>query len=942
MTSLKSFSQQPAYFLFAQDQFEGIDIYSLIQDHDHNYWFATDQGIYFHDGYTFEKVEHPKMRANSVFNFVINSKGDIFCSNLNQQVFRLRNKKCDLIFNIPDKGSEVNLLVNNEDELYISTSKKAYVLNASNVLIHTPVIIEHTMLGAPFLTADGRIIQHFGNNSKLLVYQNKRSFTKELVNFIRSEKEDDQFNFIRLGSTTYAINYHANQVFPFDEGHLRVNVTASIENNSLSHLKRTYTTSENLWIANNVSGVYVANEKFNSVFGGELLFSEYLISHVFEDDEGNILLATFDHGIIVIPDMQYPDIDPAFEGLFVTRLLSDASRGMFIGTRNGGLLNYRNQVSVVSSNSTKGIETLFYWPKHNLIFDDTKKVRIHDINTLAEGSALAGSLKDAIALDDQRILVALNSGVYVYSYDGHLKRFWKSDTLSTERGYTVSFEKTSNTVYYSTSSGLFYGKLGKKKKPILFNGEAISALDMEVYHHKTIVATAKHGFFVIEKGKIIQHHSPTFNGKELSVFKLKTYKDKVYANTQIGLVIMRLDGTVLHHLNKASGLSTNKIVDFEIYNGELWITHNRGIQRINLDKFKIKKSRPKIEIKSVKVNNQISSTTIHHFDHTSRRFEFEFSTYTLKNRDNITYWYKLVGTDEEWSINDYEDNRVLYNALGPGNYTLLLKAENNGVFSATIEYKFSIAKPFYQEWWFWGILALLGILIISLIYRRQLKIQQRKAKQQNELNASKLTAIQSQMNPHFIFNSLNSIQDLVLKGDVDNSYTFITKFSNLVRRTLNYSDKDFIDFEQEIKLIELYLSLEKLRFKDDIVFEINTNGIEDVQIPPMLIQPFIENALVHGLLHKDGLKTLTLNFTLKEVLCCEIIDNGIGREKALEIKRRQRGGHESFAINAINKRFVILREHYNNKVGFEYEDLMENGEVLGTKVVLKIPIQYRY
>ena len=256
--------------------------------------------------------------------------------------------------------------------------------------------------------------------------------------------------------------------------------------------------------------------------------------------------------------------------------------------------------------------------------------------------------------------------------------------------------------------------------------------------------------------------------------------------------------------------------------------------------------------------------------------------------------------------------------------------------------EFSIDFPFWQKWWFYALFASLILFLSYLFYTRRLKIQSIKAAQLNELNASKLIAIQSQMNPHFIFNALNSIQDLVLKGDIDNSYTFITKFSNLVRRTLLYSDKDFIEFDQEIKLIELYLSLEKLRFKESLTYSINTNNIEDIKVPPMLIQPFIENALLHGLLHKSGLKTISIDFELKDQLICTITDNGIGRKKATEIRERQRADHESFSSNAIKNRFEILERHFGGDLGFEIQDLSENDLPSGTKVILKIPIHHKF
>jgi Putative regulator of cell autolysis len=198
------------------------------------------------------------------------------------------------------------------------------------------------------------------------------------------------------------------------------------------------------------------------------------------------------------------------------------------------------------------------------------------------------------------------------------------------------------------------------------------------------------------------------------------------------------------------------------------------------------------------------------------------------------------------------------------------------------------------------------------------------------------------MNPHFIFNSLNSIQDLVLKGDVENSYSYITTFSNLMRRTLSYSDKDFIEFGQEIKLLEIYLSLESLRYKSDFSYKINTNGMDDVMLPPLLIQPFIENALIHGLLHKEGEKKLSISFELKDTLICTIEDNGIGRQQSKLIKERQRKEHESFSGKAIRKRFDILSSVFQGQFGYTYRDLYEGDQASGTQVILTIPIKHKF
>lgn len=933
-------AQQPAFFMFGQAQFEGIDIYNIIQDHSHNYWFATDQGIYKHDGYRFDKIECEQMKANSVFNFAINSKGVIYCSNLSQQVFQIKDGKCSLIFTIPDPGMDINIRINKQDEVYISTSKKVYVLNSKHQLIHSPTTKTISSLGQPYMLADGSIIQHWSNSTKALVYKNRASRTIELSTFSNCNGSNDVLHFFRLGARTYGVDNWNKDVYLLNEKTLSTTKTSSILADEAA-LLRCYPIENHLWISDNIAGVSILDNTLNRTHSSQKIFSDYFISFIYQDHEGNILLATFDEGIIVVPDIEIADVESKFSDYKITRMVKGSDNELLLGTRDGGILKYNGQIETISTCSNKGVEKIFYWPIHELILDDTKSLSVH-FGKNQQQSLNSGSLKDAVLTKPDEVLLAMNSGVFTLHYDPATKSFHHGKKLLPERSYSI--EKEGSTIYVSTASGLKFSPNYKTFRLLKNDGTTIHALDIEEYNGKTYVASSRHGILIFRNGKIIEQLHPKYNNEDLTIFKLIIQQKKIYANTQFGLIILNLKGEIINVLNKSTGLTANKIVDFELFQNQLWITHSRGIQRFNLSEINTKVSPPSVTIREIRINRiQLENiSTQGSFNSNQRNLKFVFQVSTLKHRENIRYHFKLEGYNKDWFVNNYENNEVIYNALAPGQYSFILKAENNGVFSKPVRYSFHISAPFYLRWWFLVLSVIVCLAIISLIYLRQLNIHKKKAQQINELNSSRLTAIQSQMNPHFIFNSLNSIQDLVLKGDVDNSYTYITTFSNLVRRTLNYSDKDFIDFEQEIKLIELYLSLEKLRFKEDLDFSINTNEIEDIMIPPMLIQPFIENALVHGLLHKKGVKKLEINFSLKDVLICEIIDNGIGREKAMEIKNRQRANHESFAVNAIKRRFNILKEHFKGELGFKMEDIVTDTKVEGTKVTVQIPIKNKY
>jgi two-component system LytT family sensor kinase len=246
-----------------------------------------------------------------------------------------------------------------------------------------------------------------------------------------------------------------------------------------------------------------------------------------------------------------------------------------------------------------------------------------------------------------------------------------------------------------------------------------------------------------------------------------------------------------------------------------------------------------------------------------------------------------------------------------------------------------------------ALLLMLLIVIIAVFWINTIRNKRKKEtlhakliqeETERDLAENQLKALRSQMNPHFVFNAINSIQELILKEDIEQSYNFLITFSQLVRNTLEYSKKEFISLDDEVEYLNLYLSLEKLRFEDDFTYTIECKADEECLVPSIVLQPFVENALKHGLFHKEGDKNLTVLFYETDHLICEIIDNGIGREKSREIAKRRARKHNSFSTEAIAKRMEILSEKYDGDVYYEIQDLIaENGNSNGTKVIIHLP-----
>jgi tetratricopeptide (TPR) repeat protein len=258
---------------------------------------------------------------------------------------------------------------------------------------------------------------------------------------------------------------------------------------------------------------------------------------------------------------------------------------------------------------------------------------------------------------------------------------------------------------------------------------------------------------------------------------------------------------------------------------------------------------------------------------------------------------------------------------------------------------------------FLGSLAIAGLILLAVLfyYSRlkakkkaelvtlELKETQKRLAIEKQYRNSELKALKAQMNPHFIFNALNSIQDYIVLNQKNLASDYLGKFADLIRNYLHFSNTGFISITDEIHNLNLYLELEKLRFEEQLkyTFQVDeTVNFETINIPTMLIQPYVENALKHGLLHKKENRKLNISIlkTSNKIIECIIEDNGIGRDKSKEINKKREAHHKSFALKATTERLDLLNYGREKKIGVKIIDLKEGEHAVGTKVVLKIPI----
>lgn len=448
-----------------------------------------------------------------------------------------------------------------------------------------------------------------------------------------------------------------------------------------------------------------------------------------------------------------------------------------------------------------------------------------------------------------------------------------------------------------------------------------------------------------------------------SLYSMHLIKEGImWIRTQKNLIRYNPDNGNIQKFDEAYDLSNfdwtslGKTSDDEFFFGQF---------RFRDEDVKIDTTRPNIVYSFVKVFGKtlqlpqsLNYSNALDFNHDQNFFEIGFSILTYFQKEKNQYAYQLVNFNKDW-VN--VDNKPLatFTNVPPGEYILKIKGCNaEGVWSKERRLKIVIHPAFWHTWWFKLLIMCVFMGVVYSIYRNQLdkntlneklKSQealrkQQEAEYQQKLAQTEITALRAQMNPHFIFNCLNSIQLFTAQNDSDKATDYLAKFSRLIRLVLENSQSEKVSLENELETLQLYIEMEVMRFRGKVKFGINVATHIDqnyVVIPPLLLQPFVENAIWHGLMHKEEGGKVEINVTQphENLLRIEILDDGIGRDKAAEFKSKSATKSKSFGMKVTAERIELINQLYNTSTQVQIVDLKnKNGEATGTKVVVEIPI----
>ncbi len=472
----------------------------------------------------------------------------------------------------------------------------------------------------------------------------------------------------------------------------------------------------------------------------------------------------------------------------------------------------------------------------------------------------------------------------------------------------------------------------------------------------------------------------------------------IWLNSVNGLVKFDLITKKFELFNSRNGLAVDALLSNEVDDhGNVWVAHNAGISRFdttsrtftnysennglnfkefsfnlqklkdgnicipdgvrliyfNPDKLTKNQSVPQVHINTVRVLNEphkISIDSITKKKSLTLQYEqnlitVDFSVLNFSHPNENSYYYRV---DEDSSWHKLNEGIVNLVSLSPGKYVLHVTGSNgSGAMNLQGDsLDITILPPYYQTWWFRMVIVLAILFLFFMIQRMRIKTIKREEQLKTEFNKqlaqAETKALRAQMNPHFIFNSLNSINSFVIDQKHEIASDYLIKFSKLIRLILDNSRSETISLSKELETLKLYVLLESARFDNKFTCSFQVAGdveINSVMIPPMLLQPYVENAIWHGLMQKEGNGTITIDIEKsdEEYLNISITDDGIGREKAAELKSKS-ATHKSHGLKVTALRIDMMNKLNSTGAKVRIVDLKDaHGNAMGTKVDLIIP-----
>lgn len=925
-------------------------INKIVGDGKGKIWIGTNKGICYYDGISFTTIDFRDLKSASVRDIHLTKYGVYFASN--KGVFKVENGEANPI------GKSVGVHKMDVTSLWVDDASTIWIGSDKGFFCY--------------------------KKNRLIPYSEQSKYMRNAVTTI---KKDDKGNYWigTYGDGMYC--YNGSKFFRIDYHHELYRQTV---------LDIHTEDDENLWIATLRGGVihYDKTTKiFTSIRENEGLSNNH-VRCIIQDNSDNFWFGTSGGGICHYLGKQFTNFDEqsGLAGNFIYSVLRDSKGRLWVGnsqkgvsvSADEGFINYHGgnefqnvKVKAIAEDNqgsiwlgTDGRGVYVYKEERFIAIDELRQAYVKQITKDKAGNIWIATAGMGL------IKISIKKDNYV------IDQWNYSDGLLSSRLTSLHLDKKGRIWYGTEGDGV--GCFDEKKKTYIkltnknwLSSNQIRSLTEDQYG-RLWIGTAGDGICgyslyskMKEKRFIGQYHGLKSN----NVYLLTTDQDgNVIVGTEKGLdyIFLNDKGATrqIKHYGKLDGFTGVETCQNSVWNdenGAIWFGTINGLCRFNPSELVKNSQSPILSFKDIKLNYESilarekdllyygkqlkKSLYLPYYDN---HITFEFLGVNLKRPEGVMYKWKLVGFDDQWSPPS-KDRSILYSNLNPGKYRFMLMASNeDGVWSEKpLIFIFEIETPYWQTNWFIGLMIFAGFVLLLLIYfilirriRKKARAKQREFEIEKEFMELEQKAMRLQMNPHFIFNALNSIQSLIGTGKETEARYYLAKFSRLMRQILDNSRQSEITLMEEINSLENYLLIEQFcnggRF--DYAVEVNEEMETDfINIPPMLIQPFVENAIKHGMkgrTDEDEKGMIRLTFNEKEgVLECTIEDNGIGRRRAEELKKiSMETYHTSTGLSVTSDRLQMV-DNSEGAEPLEIIDLYENDKAVGTKVIIRIPIE---
>lgn len=916
-------------------------VYHTFQDSKGYIWFATENGVNRFDGKEFDLyTTDDGLADNEILKIAEDRKGRIWFLSLNGKLSYFQAGKfynpanSAVLAKAFSKGSFINFLEDSKGNLWFSTNQNALIkIGKRNHIVYYSSY-KYSLANCT-LREDGK--------GRVLAISTRYAF----------QLDDDQIRRINLkyypvSARSFlddtSIHYLCAAGISDIEGKVRPVPRALISRKpELLMLD----SKRNIW-AGSPGGLFLY--KYHAVEKQiSSLIPDVQISHIMEDDQANIWIATIGDGVYFLPFNHANSSNVSqSDGLSAASVTAIGKYGkaLLLGLRNGDVFGYSPDMAPrllykarVPHNSLRQITFDSNSGKVWYALEDKILSYSRSKGVSTEFDPGPGMSIKSFSLGPQgELAIAHASGVYLLTSDLDNSKL-NNDPCMHERAFSVFYDSRGR-LWYSNVKGLQYlykGRLVCLHDRAHLLRERITDI-AELPDGTLICLTYGSGVFLMKEGKVFRRIGIQQGLASNICKKVFSRGYDVWIATARGISHINFAARPyqIQSFNVQDGLISDEVNDIYAEARKIYIATDRGLTVFNAEKAETKKS-PPLYLLDVKVNkSHVRVDSLHELKHFQNMLTFSYIALDYANPGFVSYRYRLH-KQSRWV--ETQSNAIVFAALEPGEYQLELSARSlYSDWSTPVLIDFTIRPPFWNLWWFICIeifaFGFLVYLIVRNYFRKKQHREQDRLINQTRMLALEQKALQAMMNPHFIFNVMNSIQYFINTRDNTMANQVLTGFARLIRKNLEICNKSYISLEEELEYLNLYLRLEKLRFGEKLSYAIEVDPALEralIAIPSMLLQPYVENAIWHGIMPKEepGKILIEINKLGDQIIVC-IIDDGVG----IGNTTKSGGEHISRGMQLTAQRISLINKHQ----GINMQISVVEQPLGGTKVELSMPV----